>query len=95
MSNGVAWEYEWDEEKSRANFEKRQLDFSEVRNFVWDTAIIRRSDRFQEPRWLAIGYIGDQLHVLIFARRNGRYRIISLRKASNDERSEYAQTQAQ
>ena len=95
MNSGAAWEYEWDEEKNRANFERRQLDFSEVRNFVWDTAITRRSDRFQEPRWLAIGYIGDQLHVVIFTRRNGRYRIISLRKASDKERSEYAQTPTQ
>ena len=38
MSNGVAREYEWDEEKSRANFERRQLDFSEVRNFVSETS---------------------------------------------------------
>ena len=84
-------EYEWDEEKNRANNERRQLDFSEVENFDWDNAVIRRSDRFHEPRWVSIGYIGDRLHVVIFTERNGRCRIISLRIASNKERSEYAQ----
>ena len=84
-------QYEWDEEKSRANFAIRGLDFSEVRRFDWDTSITRRADRFEEPRWLAIGYIGRQLHVVIFTRRNGRYRIISLRKASHKERREYAE----
>ena len=92
MSNGVAREYEWDEEKNRANYERRQLDFSEIRNFDWDTAIIRGSDRFQERRWLAIGHMeSDELYVVVFTRRNGRYRIISLRIASNKERIEYEQ----
>ena len=85
-------EYEWDEEKSRANVAERQLPFSEIENFDWDTAIIRRSDRFQEPRWLAIGHMGsDELYAVVFTRRNGRYRIISLRIASNKERIEYEQ----
>ena len=83
--------YEWDEEKSRVNVRERQLPFSEIENFDWDTAITRRSDRFQEPRWMAIGYIGAQLHTVVYTRRNGRYRIISLRTASAKERSEYAQ----
>ena len=86
-------EYEWDEEKSRANFERRQLYFSEVEKFDWGHAVIRRADRFQEPRWLAIGYIADRphLHVVIFTERNDKCRVISLRIASNKERREYAQ----
>ena len=83
-------EYEWDEEKNRANNERRQLDFSEVENFDWDNAAIRRTDRFHEPRRLSIVYIGDRLRVVVFAERNGRCRIISLRIANNRERSEYA-----
>ena len=54
-------QYERDEEKSRANVAKRQLPFSEVENFDWDTDIIRRADRYQELRWSAIGYIGERL----------------------------------
>ena len=84
-------EYEWDEEKNRENVARRQLDFSEVENFDWDNAVIRRSDRFQERRWRAIGYIADRLHVVVFTERNDKCRIISLRVASNKERREYAQ----
>ena len=86
-------EYEWDEEKSRENVEKRQLDFSEVNNFDWDNAVIRPSDRLQEQRWRAIGYIGGRLRVVVFAERNERCRIISLRIANNKERIEYAQAE--
>ena len=84
-------EYEWDEEKNRANFERRRLDFSQVESFDWDNAVIRRSDRYLEPRWLAIGYLAGRLHVVVFTVRNGRCRIISLRVANNKERREYAQ----
>ena len=85
--------YEWDEAKSRANVLERQLPFSEVENFDWETAITRQSDRFEELRWLAIGYIRSRLHVVVFTRRNERYRIISLRTASTKERIEYAQAE--
>ena len=84
-------EYEWDPEKNRENIERRQLDFSEVENFDWDNALIRRSDRFGERRWRAIGYIAERLYVVIFVERNDKCRIISFRIASNKERREYAQ----
>jgi len=91
MSSGEGLEYEWDEEKSRANVAERQLPFSEIGNFDWDTAVIRESSRFQELRWLAIGYIGGRLYAVVFTLRNGRRRIISLRTASSKERRDYAQ----
>ena len=50
--------YEWDIEKNRVNLEKHKIDFSKVESFEWNTAVERRSDRFQEPRWVAIGYLG-------------------------------------
>ena len=84
-------EYEWDPEKNRLNFEKHLIDFSEIVHFQWDEAVARRSDRFQEERWRAIGYLRERLHVVIFTDRGDVRRIISLRKASNNERNEYAQ----
>ena len=84
-------EYEWDQEKNRANVERRQLDFSLVEDFDWDNALIQRSDHSNEPRWLAIGYIAGRLQVVVFTERNDRCRVISLRIAGNRERREYAQ----
>ncbi|MYC38355.1 MAG: BrnT family toxin [Chloroflexi bacterium] len=83
--------YDWDVSKNRINLEKHQIDFSEVVNFEWDEAIVRRSDRSQEQRWRAIGYLGKRLHVVVFTDRGDVRRIISLRKAGNKERREYAQ----
>ena len=83
--------YDWDVAKNLINIEKHRIDFSEVVNFEWNEAVVRRSDRFQEQRWRAIGYLGERLHVVIFTDRGDIWRIISLRKASNKERREYAQ----
>ena len=83
--------YDWDEAKNQTNIEKHQIDFSEILDFEWDEAVVRRSDRFQEQRWLAIGYLGDRLIVVVFTDRGDVRRIISVRVASNSERGEYAQ----
>lgn len=85
--------YDWDEAKNRINIERHQIDFSEVGNFEWDEAVVRRSDRYQEQRWIAIGYLGERLHVVVFTDRGDIRRIISLRIASNSERGEYAEAQ--
>ena len=92
MNSGPAREYEWDEEKNRANAALGRPDFSAIGQFDWDTAVIRQSDRFGEERWLAIGHMGaDELYAVVFTFRNDRRRIISLRIASNRERREYEQ----
>ena len=83
--------YDWDEAKNQTNIEKHQIDFSEILDFEWDEAVVRRSDRFQEQRWLAIGYLGDRLIVVVFTDRGDIRRIFSVRVASNSERGEYAQ----
>lgn len=84
-------EYEWDEAKRRGNVAKHGVDFTAAEDFDWRTAIriidARRS--YGEARWKALGLIGTRLHALVFTRRHGRIRVISLRKANNKERKEY------
>ena len=95
MNSGAGREYEWDEAKSRANVEERELPFSEIARFEWGTAVIRQSDRFGEERWLAISYIEDRLYAVVFTMREGRRRIISLRTASAKERRDYAEAETE
>ncbi len=84
-------EFEWDEAKRRTNLAKHAVDFVSVANFDWDTAIevedVRR--HYGERRWRTLGMIGDRLHVLIYTRRGGRLRVISLRRANDKEVNEY------
>lgn len=83
--------YEWDEEKRRFTLEERQIDFEDVRLFEWNTAITEPSPRDGEMRYISIGYIGNILHAVVHTPRGDATRIISLRRASNEERAHYAQ----
>ncbi len=83
--------YEWDENKRDANFEKHGVDFNEVENFEWDSAIETIDDRkdSEEQRWIAVGRIISRIYVVIYTIRNKNIRVISLRKANTRERNYY------
>lgn len=84
--------YEWNEDKRRANVAKHGIDFAAMDAFEWDTVVDAFDSSHNEPRWVAIGYIGLQLHVVAYTVRRDTIRVISLRKATAQERRRYAQT---
>jgi len=86
--------YEWDDAKNQANIEKHRVDFEEVFGFRWETALQAEDCRndYGEPRWIAIGFIGDRLHTLIYTRRDESCRVISLRKSNPRERRAHEET---
>ena len=61
--------YEWDREKNEANVGAGRSGFEAIRDFDWDSAIVKRSDRYGEIRWAATGYIRDRLHRVVYTRR--------------------------
>ena len=83
--------YEWDEVKRRSNRTKHGVDFTEMEAFEWDTAIVEPDDYEGEYRWIAQGFIGAVLHLVVYTERGNRTRIISLRKARPKERKNYAE----
>ena len=82
----------WDERKRASNLKKHGVDFAIVRNFDFETALVLRDDRkdYGEQRYRAFGAINGRLHALIFTRRGGRTRVISLRKSNAREIAAYA-----
>ena len=81
--------YEWDEAKRRGNITKHGIDFESVDRFDWTTVRYERSVRHGEERVLALGYIGDRLHAVVYINRGENARIISMRKADRKEMSRY------
>lgn len=77
--------------KRRANLEKHRVDFDAVYDFDWDTAVIEFDDRYDEPRWIAIGYIGFRLFTVVYTDRGDITRIISVRRSDPGEIRYYAQ----
>ncbi len=84
-------QYEWDEVKRQYNAQKHGIDFAAVEMFDWESALVERSDRGGEVRYVAIGYIDVLLYCLVFTERGPRIRVISLRCASRREERRYAQ----
>ena len=83
----------FDPEKSARNDAERGLPFSMVEDFIWDTALVATDERFDygEDRWIALGYIGARLFVLVFTETKDGIRVISFRKANAREAKRYAQ----
>lgn len=88
--------FDWDADKAKANLAKHGVAFESVKEFDLGAAVEVIDDRvaYGEERRRAIGFIGHRLHVLIFTRRGGRIRVISLRRANTRERKAYGQAKA-
>lgn len=83
-------EFEFDPDKRAGNKEKHGIDFVEAQE-IWadeDRALVPLifSD---EDRFMMIGEIGAKLWTAVFTWRGTRIRIISVRRARNDERQNY------
>ncbi len=79
--------YERDTEKGAQNLAKHGVPFEAVENFDWSTAMEAEDTcyGYGETRMLALGKIGQRYHVLVYAWREDRIRVISLRKANGRE----------
>lgn len=85
---------EFDSTKDEANQIKHGISLNKASCFIWQTATISddlRAD-YGEDRFIAQGYIGQRLHILIFTLRGRTVRVISLRKANRRERNAYEKT---
>lgn len=82
---------EFDPNKNQRNIEERQLSFEEAQFFDWTTAFIEPDLRkpYPEKRFIASGYLGERLHILIFTPITGGFRVISFRKANKREVAKY------
>ena len=80
-----------DPAKDRRNVASRGLSLDLAEQLDWATAFIwedRRKD-YGERRFCVLGFIEDRLHSVVFTPRNGKPRVISLRKANKREVSRY------
>lgn len=86
-------EISFDPAKSERNTTDRGLPFTLVAQLDWSSAMIIEDVRkdYNERRYLALGFIGDWLHAVMFTPRADKIRVISLRKANPREVKDYEQ----
>jgi uncharacterized DUF497 family protein len=89
-------EITYDPRKSERNIRLRGISFEAASGFDLSSATFDQDTRndYGEIRTLALGYIGETLHALVFTVRDGKIRVISLRRANRKERAKYAKAQS-
>jgi hypothetical protein len=82
---------EWNAEKAASNRRKHGIDFDDAVEVFDGPCLIRRSDRNKEERWLAIGESEGRVLAVAFTWRGSALRIISARRARDNEKRAYHQ----
>ena len=80
-----------DSQKEDRNIAERGLSLELAEQLDWTTALIWEDQRkdYGEHRYCVLGFIEDRLHSVVFTPRNGKPRVISLRKANKREVNRY------
>ena len=79
-------EFEFDSSKSQSNREKHRIDFVEAQRLWVDADRIEILAKTEdEPRYLVIGKILQKYWSAIITYRNGKIRIISVRRSRVEE----------
>jgi hypothetical protein len=88
-------EFEWDEAKSERNRIERGLPFGLAISLFRGPVVTREDGRrdYGEVRMAAVGEAAGQILACVYTDRDGKRRIISLRRANRKERHGYRQSQ--
>ena len=83
-------EFEYDQTKSRANSTKHGIDFEQAKALWNDPQRVEFVARFSdESRLGLVAQLGEKLWTAIFTVREDRTRMISVRRARQDEEAIY------
>jgi uncharacterized DUF497 family protein len=84
--------FEYDPAKSESNREKHGIDFEQAQE-LWkdEQALIVPARTDSEPRYALIGRCMERIWTCIFTTRSDQIRIISVRRARDDEKEKYDQ----
>jgi len=87
-------EIEWDNNKAASNLIKHKIDFEDAKNIFLDPNRLEREAQrdYNETRMQVIGIVNQVVLFVVYTKRNGRYRIISARRANKNERRQYYQS---
>ena len=83
-------DFEWSAAKRIAVLEARGLDFIDA-EILFDGRPLHTvaSPRGAEERWLSVGELNGRLVAVVWTRRGDTIRIITMRRARNEEKKRY------
>jgi uncharacterized protein len=86
-------QFEWDDEKARANLVKHRIDFHDAVLVFDDPGVCDDPDDtmdYDEERFKAVGMVEGVVIAVVYCLRGRRIRLISARKPTLHERVNYA-----
>jgi uncharacterized protein len=86
-------QFEWDDEKARANLAKHRIDFDDAVLVFDDPGVCDDPDGsmdYDEERFKAVGMVEGVVVTVVYCLRGRRTRLISARKPTRQERAIYA-----
>ena len=92
MAHDAEMEFEWDDAKNNACFERRGFDFAYAFHAFFDPQRIVTQDTrrdYGEDRYRLLGMIDGRGYVVVYTVRGSAIRIISARKANPKEVADY------
>ena len=89
-------EITFDPAKNERNVRQRGLSFERAVEFDFNNSLRSIDSRrdYGETRHVAVGYLGQRLHVLCFVETVTRIRVVSFRRANRREMRRYENAQA-
>ncbi len=91
----MALQFEWDENKATANYQRHGISFDEAKTVFNDPFSITIADpehSLDEERYIDIGLSSrGRVLVVVYTERKSKIRIISCRQATTRERKTYEQ----
>jgi uncharacterized DUF497 family protein len=91
-------EFEWDAAKAQSNLVKHGVSFEAARWAFDDGFAFERCDFDSEPghiRYVISGMVKDVILTVVYTERGERTRIISARRATKYEQTEYYRSQTE
>ena len=84
-------EIDYDPYKRQTTLAERKLDLADARQIFIGRHVSRIDDRFDygETRVITVGFINGRMVVTVWTERAQKRRIISLRKANDDEQAAF------
>ena len=86
--------FEWDEQKRKANIRKHGFDFKDAPKVFHLPMLVALDDRedYGEDRYVGIGILNTRVVIVVYTERaDDTIRIISMMKATTNERTRYEQ----
>ncbi len=83
--------FEWDESKRRSNIRKHGIDFIGIERVFAGETVTLLDDRFDYPeeRYLTVGVVERRVVVIAHTETDEVIRIISVRRATQNEKISY------